>query len=234
MTAILAGKAQAGLCRPNPPHSSLYAVTAVTTSLHPSTYPALSVSTSYTLTVVTESNKPKPLSSSLSFETTYTSDTSSLLASSASRAVSQAVSIPNSDPANPSTSIQSTSQLYTTSSTTSVPTSQPPTTTMTIATDSVAPTTQPSSTCLPRSNLTCGTRGFFSGSAHRTHLSSEIFDVSFDECKSLCQREPKCLTFGITDGDKCELYNAAVTELSFEAEPNWWNRVYERCCFASE
>lgn len=259
IAAVLAGliaDSHAGLCRPNPSHSSLSAVThselTATASREANAYPIPSMPTGYPLALTTESNKPG--TSSSTFKTTYASNTASSFASastskSASELASNSVYVQISIRPDSTSSVKTLTQIYSTStlvtSTQLYTTSSAEPSTASLLSTTIKITTTVSSspattshvslaTCPPKSSLACGTKGYFSGPDVIRHVLVSIRGSGLDQCKALCLEKADCVTFGITDAGTCELYDALASAAGFVADLSWWNKVYEMRCFESK
>ncbi|KAG4274496.1 hypothetical protein FPRO04_14505 [Fusarium proliferatum] len=85
------------------------------------------------------------------------------------------------------------------------------------------------SDCANESEPVCGRTGLFKDS------SASLIDVfqqyDLKECKAECASRDDCKSIGFTSGNQCELYNASVSAMEFEAEDGWYFSVYDASCF---
>ncbi|KAF5707898.1 hypothetical protein FMUND_10881 [Fusarium mundagurra] len=86
--------------------------------------------------------------------------------------------------------------------------------------------------CANKSEPVCGRTGLFKDSNSSLIVVLQQYDLM--ECKAECANRVHCKSIGFTSGNQCELYNASVSAMEFEAEDGWYFSVYDASCFETE
>jgi hypothetical protein len=88
------------------------------------------------------------------------------------------------------------------------------------------------SSCASRPSLVCGETGLFNDSEANLISLFQYYDLV--RCKAECEGTENCLAIGFTTGRQCELYDASVSDMKFEAKDQWYYSVYDAGCFEVE
>ncbi|KAF9775941.1 hypothetical protein IL306_005938 [Fusarium sp. DS 682] len=260
ITALVAGfaiRAQAGPCRPHAPSSSViqYPVSTIqqtqtaagTSAAYTEAVSKSEAETSLSTTAVqvtstkdeskpattdeTTTGYPAAETTSASAESVYPTseaETTETAAETTTTAKEDTTSAPYTTTSVPETTSKPKTTLDTT---TAAPTTDSKPTTTTSEADTTT-SAAASSACPPRSDLTCGKTGLFNNGD--SSLIQVYYDYDLSQCEEECDKAENCKAIGITTSNQCELYNAGISALGFEARDGWYYSVYDACCFQDE
>ncbi|KAF5025424.1 hypothetical protein F66182_2484 [Fusarium sp. NRRL 66182] len=224
IAALVAGfaiGAQAGPCRLHAPYGSVVQSQVTTTEYIQPTSAAQETTESVSSAI--EAQDTTTILPTTTSESKTSVDTTTL---------SPSTTTSESEPTPDTTASSEPKTTLGTTTTTLSPTttSSEPSATTSKATATASETSTPS--CPPASELTCGETGLFTNSTG--HLLRVTRDTELEQCQNECKDDADCAAVGITGANQCELYDASVSALVFEARDDWWYSVYDACCFKEQ